>query len=210
MKVSVNCQACGRSFLVKPFRATRAKFCSMACIGSVPIRGTVQINHGKWYGIWPLWVGGERIVRYVSLGLKHSASKEAAKAIQLELMKEDLRVIAEGGEIKRPKRRPFRSLTERFWLYVKKGPHCWEWVGNRDALGYGRISVNGRSSSAHRLSYEIHHGKPQKPVIRHSCDNPGCVNPDHLIEGTHRDNVNDMISRGRAWFNKKHNLHVAS
>jgi hypothetical protein len=78
------------------------------------------------------------------------------------------------------------TALERFWKYANKGaPHeCWMWKGTLQPGGYGQISVStGRSITAHRYSWEIHH--PDQPLqagqrIRHHCDMPGCVNPAHL------------------------------
>lgn len=71
---------------------------------------------------------------------------------------------------------------------------CWLWAGRCDKWGYGRCS--GRS--AHRVSFETHK-EAIKPgnVIRHSCDQPSCVNPDHLLEGTQADNIQDRARRKR-------------
>lgn len=75
---------------------------------------------------------------------------------------------------------------------------CWEWVGGKGAGGYGCFSVNGKNQKAHRVSYEAYKGKiPKGMVVRHSCDNPACINPDHLNIGTQRDNVADRELRKR-------------
>lgn len=75
---------------------------------------------------------------------------------------------------------------------------CWEWNGHCDKDGYGQANSRlGTNSRAHRLSYEIFKGSTKGLVIRHTCDNPPCCNPDHLIEGTHRNNLNDAVERGR-------------
>lgn len=78
------------------------------------------------------------------------------------------------------------------------GDDCVEWPGSINQDGYGCIKHSYTTPLAHRLSYELHHG-PIEPtdIIRHTCDNPPCVNPNHLVKGTTIDNVNDKISRGR-------------
>lgn len=75
---------------------------------------------------------------------------------------------------------------------------CWEWVGGMASGGYGAISRNGKMVRAHRISYEAYKGSiPKGMVVRHMCDNPACINPDHLILGTQKDNAADRSARGR-------------
>lgn len=71
---------------------------------------------------------------------------------------------------------------------------CWEWQGGlRD--GYGLTGVNKR---AHRIAWELTYGKiPDGLFICHSCDNRACCNPKHLFLGTNKDNVDDMVNKGR-------------
>jgi transcriptional regulator with XRE-family HTH domain len=77
---------------------------------------------------------------------------------------------------------------------------CWEWTGKLTACGYASIT----SKLGHRVVWELYNGKiPKLPgyhggVIRHSCHNRKCINPEHLILGTTRDNVNDMLIAGRS------------
>ena len=91
-------------------------------------------------------------------------------------------------------------VSERFWTKVEKSDGCWKWLGAKTS-GYGYLSAGGRGSGvvrAHRLSYEIHHGPiPDGLLVRHKCDNPECVNPEHLEVGTHADNTMDMMLRKR-------------
>lgn len=75
---------------------------------------------------------------------------------------------------------------------------CWEWQGGRFPDGYGSMKWNGKARGTHRLSFEAFKGPiPDGMLVRHSCDNPPCINPDHLLVGTNKDNVADCISRGR-------------
>ena len=93
-----------------------------------------------------------------------------------------------------------KGLEVRFWEKVKKGPSCWEWTANKDKKGYGRIAATSavKNLKAHRVSYELHNGPiPPGLSVLHTCDNPGCVRPDHLFLGTNADNMKDMINKGR-------------
>jgi|1185.fasta_scaffold02358_2 hypothetical protein len=95
--------------------------------------------------------------------------------------------------------RPRLTLPERLWSNVEKDANgCWNWQGTRRRKGYGQISAEGRVVSTHRLAYRLAHGEiPDGMVVRHRCDNPPCINPDHLEVGTHADNSRDMVERGR-------------
>jgi HNH endonuclease len=97
------------------------------------------------------------------------------------------------------KRDPFE---DRFFARVNKTEGCWLWSGSLNAAGYGQFSSSSiegyRSTLAHRVSYIIAKGPiPTDLLLRHTCDTPACVNPDHLIPGTPSDNALDMVSRGR-------------
>ncbi len=89
------------------------------------------------------------------------------------------------------------DATERFWHRVQKTEHCWLWTGTKLSLGYGILSVAGKSVRAHRFSYEMHRGSTTGKMVCHKCDTPLCVNPDHLFLGTAKDNTADMHAKGR-------------
>lgn len=93
--------------------------------------------------------------------------------------------------------------TERFWARVDKslgqGPQgeCWQWL-DTERFGYGQVDIDGKRQMAHRYSYELVIGPvPAGLFLRHKCDNPICVNPDHLTPGTHQQNMDDMVERRR-------------
>lgn len=100
------------------------------------------------------------------------------------------------------------GTRRRFWDKVRKGhtSECWLWVGGTKR-GYGRFWYNGRAQYAHRVAYMLERGTvPDDVVVRHTCDNPTCVNPRHLVLGTQTDNVSDMVERGRqsrTWTDEK-------
>lgn len=82
-----------------------------------------------------------------------------------------------------------------FWV-TETPTGCWEWAGYRDSDGYGQL---GRNTKAHRRMYELAIGPiPAGLLILHACDNPPCVQPEHLFAGTKRDNGIDMAAKGRA------------
>ena len=93
-----------------------------------------------------------------------------------------------------------RPIADRFWPKVdKRSPdECWNWVGQRDHQGYGRLKVGSKPARAHRISWMLSTGESAGSLcVLHSCDNPTCVNPDHLFAGTHSDNMRDREAKGR-------------
>lgn len=92
---------------------------------------------------------------------------------------------------------------QRFWSKVEKTDTCWFWRGLKDVHGYGQFSYKANRYSAHRFAYCITKGViASNLVVRHTCDNKLCVNPEHLILGTNKQNVQDM--KDRRWrYNQK-------
>lgn len=94
----------------------------------------------------------------------------------------------------------------RFWSKVdKSGPvpahrpelgPCWVWRGKLNDAGYGIFTVGKRGYRSHRISWALLHGQPELHVL-HKCDNPPCLNPEHLFAGTQQQNVADMWSKAR-------------
>jgi hypothetical protein len=99
------------------------------------------------------------------------------------------------------------ETKKKFEKYVFPEPNtgCWLWAGAVTPRGYGRFGVNRKTKNAVRVSYTIFNGQiPDKLFVLHKCDIPACVNPDHLFLGTNRDNVDDMLRKGRSRSGEKH------
>lgn len=92
----------------------------------------------------------------------------------------------------------------RFWSKVRKGDSCWEWTAGAFRGGYGCFHIANKSRwracsvKASRFAWAIENGRvPFGLLVRHTCDNPACVRPSHLIVGTQTDNMRDAVVRGR-------------
>lgn len=93
------------------------------------------------------------------------------------------------------------SLKERLEKFSKKDEEtgCIEWIGSHDVDGYGQTEYKGKNYRTHRLAYKIYIGSiPKGKIVCHHCDNPSCINTDHLYVGTYKDNAHDRMKRGRS------------
>lgn len=110
---------------------------------------------------------------------------------------------------------------ERFLAKVDKcgpltpklgGTRCWQWTGGSRKTGYGSFKLKfsgGVEWSAHRASWILFRGSiPDGLYVLHRCDNPLCVNPDHLFTGTQLDNVHDMLAKNRSNYTGPRNPHT--
>lgn len=90
------------------------------------------------------------------------------------------------------------KVIDRFYSKVNKTNGCWIWVGCLSSKGYGKFYLDGKQTGAHRASYFLHNGEfDESKFVCHTCDNPSCVNPDHLFLGTNSDNMIDCSKKGR-------------
>lgn len=98
------------------------------------------------------------------------------------------------------------SVHERVKAHFIAGSRkeCWQWLGDKNANGYGRISLGAKGAGsvlAHRIVWEAHNKAsiPAGMVVMHTCDTPSCVNPRHLKLGTQADNMRDMYAKDRGY-----------
>ena len=76
---------------------------------------------------------------------------------------------------------------------------CWLWLGALHVFGYGKFGLHEKIYHAHRIAWQLLRGRISSGLqVLHKCDNPSCVNPDHLFLGTQKDNIHDMWQKGRA------------
>lgn len=88
-----------------------------------------------------------------------------------------------------------KTVMQRFINFVNSD---WQWTGTKNKAGYGKILYNGRMDYAHRVSFELFNGPiPDNMQVLHACDDPGCVDPDHLHLGDQKTNIHEMMDRGR-------------
>lgn len=99
-----------------------------------------------------------------------------------------------------------QKYIDRFHTkYEKQKSGCWHWTAGKDADGYGVYNISAglgkwKNIFAHRFSWLINNQldwPTDKPVARHTCNNPGCVNPEHIVPGTHKENAADCYAAGR-------------
>jgi hypothetical protein len=98
------------------------------------------------------------------------------------------------------------SDINRFWSKVAitaNSEKCWNWIGSKRRRGYGQFHVSispnkERNLVSTRVSYLLHYKiDPLEKIVLHKCDNPSCVNPNHLSLGTNKDNTKDMMNKNR-------------
>lgn len=92
------------------------------------------------------------------------------------------------------------SAIARFWSYVERldDDDCWLWRKAVDKNGYGKFSASRHSLRAHRVAYFLSYGvDPLEQLVCHTCDTPGCCNPNHLFLGTNQENILDARDKGR-------------
>jgi hypothetical protein len=168
MPVKLNCLTCEKEFYVDPYRIKEnARFCSKKCF---------QVEWESKYVFNCRNCGKE----HIAFGCTKGRKKYCSRLCMEEFRSPTLEKLVKNN-------------------YEVKENGCWEWTSSISSpSGYGKLDFKGKTVSAHRASYKVFKGEiPKGKHICHSCDNRKCVNPDHLWVGTAKDNVHDMIKKGR-------------
>jgi endogenous inhibitor of DNA gyrase (YacG/DUF329 family) len=211
------CPICGTEFFVRPSQANR-ECCSRRCMGIAHTKKadsqciTVTCAHcGTLFKTTPGKVNRGR--KYCSKTCSYAAKTGTGPRAVCEICGEVF--IARPIDLQERHARFCSSQClskyrkslgrDRFWSKVSKdgpvlntelGP-CWEWMGSC-SRGYGVTHIDGSREFAHRFSWRDRNGEiPDGLDVCHKCDNPKCVNPGHLFVGTEKDNMLDMIKKGR-------------
>lgn len=168
MPVKLKCQTCEKDFFVDPYRVkANAKYCSKKCFLE------------KWtsrYFFQCKNCGKDS----ESYGCKRNRKKYCSRKCMEEF-----------------KHTPLEEIVKRNIKENSNG--CWIWQGSISGKsGYGKLVFKKKHFSAHRASYMVFKGDiPKGKHICHTCDNKLCVNPEHLWPGSQRENIQDMIKKGR-------------
>lgn len=101
--------------------------------------------------------------------------------------------------------KPKLPEAERFMSKVHKADNgCWLWTAYRMKNGYGLFRTPARHELAHRVAYRLFNGTLDARDVMHVCDTPACVNPEHLLLGTRKENMQDAVNKKRTRVGENH------
>lgn len=151
-----------------------------------------------------LYMTGERSIQSLADQFKRNDNAIARhfKKRGIEIKQHNFRLGNKLGCYKgKEPRNPLEYFNSSY--IIDENTHCWEWQRGKNKRGYGQFWIIKTMIGAHRFSYFHHKGEIEKGlIICHTCDNPGCVNPQHLFLGTHQDNADDKVKKGRSRYVK--------
>lgn len=173
-----------------------SKICSVdSCNNAQFVRGMCRAHYLRWY-------------RHGSTDRKHRATPCAVfdcqnmQAVKGLCKAHHARMVRRGSAELHPKFGVGETPEARFWskAAVTANPdRCWIWQRTVRRDGYGKVWFSDHHHAAHRLAFFFTHRRhPDAGLfVLHSCDNKLCINPSHLREGTHEDNMRDVVLRQR-------------
>ncbi len=206
-KVECICEVCKKSFLVKASHAKRrhVRFCSMVCRKSTRIKCVCESCGSEFFVIPGRFKLGA--TKFCSEACRYPAKVE----LHCEVCGSSF--LVKPSRAKRGNARfcskkcyyksyPTTPLSELFSRHIGETTDrgCIIWNGYKNkSNGYGMThDAENRSTYAHRIAWELANGPiPDGLWVLHKCDNPPCVNVEHLFLGTRQDNIDDMVSKGR-------------
>lgn len=180
MSVDFVCQHCRSVQRVPPSRAKGRVYCSHKCRRDATLASPECAKAAEMYA------AGKSLRRVMA---------------ETGINRETLRSFMHGNRMERRPRiyATALSVEERLlkMVSINADTGCWD-VPALHEFGYGMLSVNGKPDVAHRWSWRVYRGEiPKGKMICHHCDNPSCINPDHLFLGTQKDNMSDAARKGR-------------
>lgn len=186
------------------------------------IRIKDRTNKGAINECWP-WTGSYTVGKIPVLKFKQATIYPRRVLFEIEnslTLSENIKSTCNNKQCVNPEHHQLKSVKftkgitdldiERFLSKTLKKDDCLEWIGFKNPNGYGSFRINYKVEYAHRVAYAIKIGVSldylKNKVIMHSCDNPSCVNPDHLEEGSQQDNIDDCIKKNRHSFPSTKNV----
>lgn len=178
------CQNCGCAFQPKKeFKGHRVKFCSRRCGGSEK-RPVVQRSCetcGSYFF--------RAIKQYGRFCSKKCSLHVLSKTLGKKTTEFSLNHYPVSLDI---------AVSFLRKINIKSSSLCWDWLAAKNNKGYGLYTTDRRTMGSHRYSYFLHYGDfDKRKLVCHKCDNPSCVNPNHLFLGSHKDNIVDASEKGR-------------
>lgn len=127
-------------------------------------------------------------------------------AIERALDNESLRIAFVNEILHQIPSQPSETMAKRFWkkVDIRGEDECWSWKAGKNQYRCGIFYFNGCFRAAPRIAFFLKHGYLPNGVACHRCDNPNCVNPNHIYDGTRSENMLDMYRKGRHPINKKY------
>ncbi len=169
--------------------------------GTISIEGKTKLAHRVCYRVWKEAIAPGMFLCHTCDNRKCCNPHHLYQGTHADNMRDMVergRAAAPNSKSTPEERRA--RLEKRIRQRVVVEGDCWVWQGKRNegGEGYGLMTVEGKTQYTHRIAFKVWVGEiPKGSSVCHTCDNPGCCNPEHLFLGSHADNMRDMSAKGR-------------